>query len=123
MKSYNYKKNMLSRNWICLNNIDHLIIEKAHIHGIIFNKVVFELNEETLFIGSYFTYGPNNEWAEYNSDYVVIFSEIFDKSSYDYKIVVKRLFDIKNRSFLNGTYDELMGIYNNSFKGISRKIA
>lgn len=112
----------LSKNEIAVNDEDSIIVEGKSEDGYFWNEVTFKSGEEKFYIGSYYTYNysSSHEWMEYNSDFIVLMV-IY---TYEYEVSeaqVNKLFDIKSKQFMNGTQDELIESYNNSFKGVCKK--
>lgn len=112
----------IGKEIIQLNDECLLEIEEKEDDGYKWKNLTIKSDNKETLIGSYFTYNysSSREWMRYNSKYIVIIASY--NLGYDYTDPsVKILFDIENNQFIEGTDRELMDIYLESFKGISRK--
>lgn len=90
--------------------------------GYKWREVNLILGENKTNIGFYYThnYSCSREWMRYNSKYIAILATY--NLGFDYSDpCVKVLFDIENNQFIEGTDRELMDMYLECFKGVTRK--
>ena len=108
----------INKNEIRLNDKEAIIEEEKSEDGYEWKEVTFKSEDMEFDIGSYYTYNYSysTEWMEYNSEYIVLMAVYvlgFDEIS---EPQVNVMFDIKSKSFIMGSSEELRKIYNNSFK-------
>ena len=116
-KIYSLGKENIQLNDECL-----LEIEEKTDGGYKWKEVTFKSEKDSINIGFFYTYNYScsREWMRCNSRYVVILATY--NIGFDYTDpYVKILFDIESKQFVKASDDELMDIYVENFKGVSRK--
>lgn len=112
----------LGKESIQLNDEYLLEIEEKTDGGYKWKEVNLKSESDNINIGFFYTYNYScsREWMRYNSRYIAILATY--NIGYDYTDpYVKVLFDIENKQFVKASDDELMDIYVESFKGVSKK--
>lgn len=107
---------------ISINDKEKIIIETKSEDGYEWKEVEYKSADDEIHIGSYYTYNysSSNEWMEYNENYIILL--VVYKYGYENSDTqVKKIFDIKSKQLIKGTQEELLEIYNQEFKGISKK--
>ena len=106
---------------ILINENKIIIIETKEEDGYEWKEVTYKSNDE-IKIGSYYTYNYTSsiEWMEYNDDYIVLL--IIHKGGHvNSKTLIKKMFNIKLKQFVYGSQEQLLEVYNKSFKGNAKK--
>lgn len=106
-----------------VNETDAIITQEFENDGYSWIKVKYRTGENEIEIGSYFTYNysSSREWMEHNENYIVLMC--VDTYGYDVSDpYVISLFDIKSKRLISGTREELLEIYYQEFKGISKQM-
>lgn len=107
---------------ILINEIEFMIIETKGEEGYEWKEVTYKSSLDEMYIGSYYTYNysSSREWLEYNENYIVLLA-IY---TFGYEISdtqVKKVFDINSKQLIEAPQEELLRIYNQEFKGLSKK--
>ena len=113
----NYK---YDKREVLLNGQGSILVEDKMNNGYMWKDVTFKADGKETYIGSYYTFNYiySREGMDFNNDYIAILNYFNEGDEEETR--VDKLFDIKNRSFVEGTQEDLLNIYNESFKGYSR---
>lgn len=115
---------ILNKETIQLNNECSLLIEGKQEDGYEWKELILKSAESETYVGSYFThnYSCSREWMRYNSKYIAIL--VAYSLGYEHADPsIKVLFDIENKQPVEASDEELMDMYVECFKGVSRKRA
>ena len=113
---------ILNKETIQLNDESSLVIEEKQEDGYEWKELILKSAGSETYVGSYFThnYSCSREWMRYNSKYIAIL--VAYSLGYEYADPsVKVLFDIENKQSIEASDEELMDMYVECFKGVSRK--
>lgn len=99
---------------IKISDDESILLEEKSEDGYRWVEVIFELEDERIFIGSYYTldYYAGHEWMKYNTDTIAIAKRSYSDNS----IQVETLFDKKTRLFITGSNEDLLEYYNQQFE-------
>jgi len=108
---------------IPINEKEFIIIETKGEDGYEWKEVSFQTKDEKeIFIGSYYTYNysSSREWIEYNNNVIALLG-VYACGNEISDTYVQVIFDVNSKQLINGSQEELLKIYIQEFKGISKK--
>ena len=101
---------------IKFNDCESIILERKSQEVYEWVEVSYKNGEELIVIGSYYTYDMNlsRGWMKFNDETIAIAKEYIPTYCID-GIQVEVIFDIRTKSFIEGSKDDLLTYYKEQF--------